>query len=65
VIVDAEGEGLLGEFTFRGVPKGATVPEPVAVGAASSYGTPSSGTDLPAAGPTISDGGTGTLPQVG
>ena len=40
-----------------------TRPEPVAVGA--SYGTPGSGTDLPAAGPAISDGGTGTLPQVG
>ena len=63
VIVDAEGEGLLGEFTFRGVPRGAFTSEPVPVGA--SYGTPGSGTDLPAAGPVISDGGTGTLPQVG
>ena len=34
IIVDATGEGLLGEFTFRGVPKDtAAVPEPVAVGA--------------------------------
>ena len=61
VIVDAEGEGLLGEFTFRGVPRGAFTSEPVPVGV--SYGTPGSGTDLPAAGPVISDGGTGTLPQ--
>ena len=30
VIVDAEGEGLLGEFTFRGVPRGAHPAEPVA-----------------------------------
>ena len=65
VIVDAEGEGLLGEFTFQGVPRGAYTSEPVPVGA--SVGTPGSGTDLPAAGPTssIGDGGTGTLPQVG
>jgi len=35
VIVDAEGEGLLGEFTFRGVPKGETV-VPVPTGASSS-----------------------------
>jgi len=34
VIVDAEGEGLLGEFTFRGVPKGDTA-VPVAAGAPS------------------------------
>ena len=33
VIVDAEGEGLLGEFIFRGVPRGAYTSEPVAVGA--------------------------------
>ena len=61
--MDAEGEGLLGEFTFRGVPRGAHPAEPVAVGA--SYGTPGSGTDLPAAGPVVTDSGTGTLPQVG
>jgi ATP-dependent Clp protease ATP-binding subunit ClpC len=34
VIVDAEGEGLLGEFTFRGVPKGEKA-VPVAAGAPS------------------------------
>src|SRR6187399_1023761 len=45
VIVDAEGEGLLGEFIFRGVPRGSFTSDPVPVGA--SYGTPGSGTDLP------------------
>src|SRR4029079_10872373 len=53
VIVDGEGEGLLGEFTFRGVPRGAPPAEPVAVGA--SYGTPGSRTGPPAARPTLSD----------
>src|SRR5699024_9472663 len=33
VVVDAEGEGLLGEFTFSGVDEGEIpVPEPVGVG---------------------------------
>ena len=64
MIVDGEGEGLLGEFTFRGVPRGAIQDEPVKVGV--SVGTPGSGTDLPAAPPisAIGDGGTGTLPAL-
>jgi ATP-dependent Clp protease ATP-binding subunit ClpC len=65
VIVDAVGEGILGEFTFTGVTKVDMHKEPVGVGI--SAGTPGSGTDLPAAPPisAAGDGGTGTLPQVG
>jgi len=62
VIVDAQGEGLLGEFIFQGVPRTAASREPVAVGAP--VGTPGSGTDVPAA-PTNAgrgDGGTGLAP---
>ena len=62
VIVDAEGEGLLGEFTFRGVPIGDRGKQPVAVGA--SVGTPNSGIDVPPAppAPSLGDGGTGLMP---
>ncbi|MCL2422676.1 MAG: ATP-dependent Clp protease ATP-binding subunit [Micrococcales bacterium] len=61
VIVDAEGEGLLGEFTFRGVPisERKKPREPMPVGSAS-------GTDVPAS-PRHSSGrsgdsGTGLMP---
>jgi len=44
VIVDAEGEGLLGEFTFRGVPKAETaVPVPVGASAAAAAAAAASG----------------------
>jgi len=61
VIVDAQGEGLLGEFLFRGVPR-TSAKEPVGVGA--SVGTPGSGTDVPPAPTTAGrgDGGTGLAP---
>jgi len=62
VIVDAVGDGLLGEFTFEGVERGVTDKEPVSVGASS--GTPGSGRDLPAAPPIAAsgDGGSGLQP---
>jgi ATP-dependent Clp protease ATP-binding subunit ClpC len=62
VIVDAVGEGLLGEFTFQGVPKGDRTFEPVGIGA---LGTPGSGVDVPPAPPGSSQGDTGVMPQVG
>ena len=62
VIVDAVGEGLLGEFTFQGVPKGDRTFEPVGIGA---KGTPGSGVDVPPAPPASSLGATGTMPQLG
>ncbi|GHS89418.1 hypothetical protein AGMMS50218_15660 [Actinomycetota bacterium] len=67
VIVDAQGEGILGEFVFRGIPKGERGKEPVAVGASVPVGTPGSGTDLPAAPPisAAGDAGTGTQPLAG
>jgi ATP-dependent Clp protease ATP-binding subunit ClpC len=40
VLIDGEGEGLLGEFTFRGVPKGEHERGPVTVGAAAALGSP-------------------------
>ena len=57
-----EGEGLLGEFTFRGVPIGDRGKQPVAVGA--SVGTPNSGIDVPPAPPasSLGDAGTGQMP---
>jgi ATP-dependent Clp protease ATP-binding subunit ClpC len=63
IIVDAHGEGLLGEFVFRGEERGARAKEPVAAGARTT-GTPGSGTDVPPAPPIASsgDGGTGLLP---
>jgi len=49
VIIDGEGEGILGEFVFRSVPK--TTKEPVPVGAPSGIDVPrSGGTDLPPSG---------------
>ena len=62
VIVDAEGEGILGEFTFRGVPLGDRGKKPAAVGA--HVGTTGSGLDVPAAPPARSrgDAGTGLMP---
>src|ERR687889_153716 len=62
VIVDAVGEGLLGEFTFRGVPKGDRTYEPVGIGA---HGTPGSAVDVPPAPPGSSPGDPGVMPQVG
>jgi len=52
VLVDAEGEGLLGEFTFRGVPKGEHDRGPVSVGAAAALDAPTgvSVRDLPPTG---------------
>jgi len=59
ILVDAVGEGLLGEFTFRGVPKGeADLLEPVSVGAPATI----SGTDLPKATPSSSPQDTQTMP---
>ncbi|TQL02884.1 ATP-dependent Clp protease ATP-binding subunit [Cellulomonas sp. SLBN-39] len=62
VVVDAEGEGILGEFTFRGVDRAVTPKEPIGVGASS--GTPGSGADVPPAPPAAhrGDGGTGLSP---
>ncbi|BDZ41430.1 ATP-dependent Clp protease ATP-binding protein [Paraoerskovia sediminicola] len=40
IIVDAEGEGLLGEFTFRGVPRTDKDRGPVSVGAAATLDAP-------------------------
>ena len=56
ILVDAVGEGLLGEFTFRGVPKGDSVLEPVTVAAT----VP--GTDLPPAPPSSTSSDTQTMP---
>ena len=52
VLVDAEGEGLLGEFTFRGVSKGEHDRGPVSVGAAAALDAPTgvSVRDLPPTG---------------
>jgi ATP-dependent Clp protease ATP-binding subunit ClpC len=63
VIVDAHGEGILGEFVFRGEARGPRSKEPVGAGARTA-GTPGSGTDVPPAPPIASsgDGGTGLLP---
>jgi ATP-dependent Clp protease ATP-binding subunit ClpC len=50
VVVDGQGEGILGEFTFRGEPKPASK-EPVTVGVQSGTDVPRSGsTDLPPTG---------------
>ena len=57
-MVDAVGEGLLGEFTFRGVPKGDRA-EPLVVGVPAAT---ASGTDLPPAKPSTSSGDTQTMP---
>jgi ATP-dependent Clp protease ATP-binding subunit ClpC len=40
VLVDAEGEGILGEFTFRGVPRAEHERGPVSVGAAAALDAP-------------------------
>jgi ATP-dependent Clp protease ATP-binding subunit ClpC len=61
IVVDAVGEGLLGEFTFRGVPKGERTAEPVTVGVPTAT---ASGTDLPPAKPSTSSGDTQTMPLV-
>jgi ATP-dependent Clp protease ATP-binding subunit ClpC len=63
IVVDAHGEGLLGEFVFRGEDRGPRSKEPVGAGARTA-GTPGSGTDVPPAPPIASsgDGGTGLLP---
>ncbi|MBN9375364.1 MAG: hypothetical protein J0I40_08260, partial [Cellulomonas sp.] len=62
VLVDAEGEGLLGEFTFRGVPiseRGKVAPEPVPAG----VGGSGSGTNVPASPRHVAgDSGTGLMP---
>ncbi|WP_251152382.1 ATP-dependent Clp protease ATP-binding subunit [Cellulosimicrobium sp. Marseille-Q4280] len=52
VLVDAEGEGLLGEFTFQGVSKGEHDRGPVSVGAAAALDAPTgvSVRDLPPTG---------------
>ncbi|SDS88200.1 ATP-dependent Clp protease ATP-binding subunit [Paraoerskovia marina] len=52
VIVDAEGEGLLGEFTFRGIPKSDHESGPISVGAAAALDAPTgvSTSDLPPTG---------------
>ncbi|PJI95077.1 ATP-dependent Clp protease ATP-binding subunit [Luteimicrobium subarcticum] len=52
VLIDAEGEGLLGEFTFRGVPKSEHERGPVSVGAAAVLDSPAgiSPRDLPSTG---------------
>jgi ATP-dependent Clp protease ATP-binding subunit ClpC len=65
IIVDAVGEGILGEFTFKGVPKGTAKDAPVKEPVAASVTTSTSGTDLPAAPPVSGgyDAGTGTLPK--
>ncbi|GAA4418731.1 ATP-dependent Clp protease ATP-binding subunit [Georgenia halophila] len=58
VVVDAEGEGLLGEFTFHGEPAGdIEKPEPVAVG----QGTTVEQRELPTAPPSGGAGGGGQL----
>ncbi|MBU4215541.1 MAG: AAA family ATPase, partial [Actinobacteria bacterium] len=62
IVVDAVGEGILGEFTFTGVPiaERKKAPEPVGVGA-----TTKSGMDVPAAPRHATgrgDSGTGLLP---
>jgi ATP-dependent Clp protease ATP-binding subunit ClpC len=52
VLVDGEGEGILGEFTFRGVPKSEHERGPVTVGAAAALDAPTgvSVHDLPPTG---------------
>ncbi|MFV2143602.1 ATP-dependent Clp protease ATP-binding subunit [Isoptericola sp. G70] len=52
VLVDGEGEGILGEFTFRGVPKSEHDRGPVSVGAAAALDAPTgvSVSDLPPTG---------------
>jgi ATP-dependent Clp protease ATP-binding subunit ClpC len=51
VVVDGQGEGILGEFTFRGEHKADRPAEPVAVGAAAAPDVPrSTGSDLPPTG---------------
>src|SRR5690606_34053869 len=52
VIVDGDGEGILGEFTFRGVPKSEHERGPVSVGAAAALDAPTgvSVRDLPPTG---------------
>jgi hypothetical protein len=45
IVVDAQGEGILGEFVFRGEERPRGAKEPVSVGAHASVGTPGSGTD--------------------
>ncbi|NOV95990.1 ATP-dependent Clp protease ATP-binding subunit [Isoptericola halotolerans] len=52
VLVDGEGEGILGEFTFRGVPKSEHDRGPVSVGAAAALDAPTgvSVKDLPPTG---------------
>jgi ATP-dependent Clp protease ATP-binding subunit ClpC len=58
VLVDAEGEGLLGMFTFTGVPAGEIVkPEPVAVG----HGSTVEQRDMPTAPEGGGAGGGGQL----
>ncbi|GAA4287266.1 ATP-dependent Clp protease ATP-binding subunit [Georgenia daeguensis] len=58
ILVDAEGEGLLGQFTFTGVPAGEIVkPEPVAVG----HGTTVEQRDMPTAPEGGGAGGGGQL----
>lgn len=63
IVVDAHGEGILGEFVFRGEERSSRPKEPVAAGARTA-GTPGSGTDVPPAPPIASsgDGGTGLMP---
>jgi len=63
VVVDAHGEGILGEFTFRGEDRAPRAKEPVGAGARTT-GTPGSGADVPPAPPIASsgDGGTGLMP---
>ncbi|ROR72485.1 ATP-dependent Clp protease ATP-binding subunit [Bogoriella caseilytica] len=59
IVVDAEGEGLLGNFTFAGEEAGEIEkPEPVAVGAS---GTTVEQRDLPTAPPSGGAGGGGQL----
>ncbi len=51
VVVDGQGEGILGEFTFRGEHKADRPAEPVTVGAAAAPDVPrSTGSDLPPTG---------------
>jgi ATP-dependent Clp protease ATP-binding subunit ClpC len=62
IVVDAEGEGILGEFTFTGKPRKSSIQDdPVPVGA--TVGTPNSGIDLPAAPPVTGGGDLGSGPQ--
>jgi ATP-dependent Clp protease ATP-binding subunit ClpC len=64
IVVDAQGEGILGEFVFRGEERPRGAKEPVSVGAHASVGTPGSGTDVPPAPPisATGDGGSGLMP---